>query len=53
MYALDKSLSNDYAKTNYNPETKHAIVVHRGTSVFLDWANNIAYVCIWEVLFDS
>ena len=43
-YALDKSLSNDYAKTYYNPETKHAIVVHRGTAGFLDWVNNIAYV---------
>jgi len=43
-YALDKDLSNDYAKTYYNPEKRHAVVVHRGTQGAADWLNNIAYV---------
>ena len=42
-YILDKSLSNDYAKTYYNPKTKQAVVVHRGTSGASDWLNNVAY----------
>jgi DNA adenine methylase len=42
-YILDKSLSNDYAKTYYNPQTNHAVVVHRGTSGASDWLNNVAY----------
>jgi len=42
-YILDKSLSNDYAKTYYNPKTNQAVVVHRGTSGASDWLNNVAY----------
>jgi predicted RNA methylase len=43
-YELDKSLSGDYAKVYYNPKTKHAVVVHRGTQGASDWLNNVAYV---------
>lgn len=43
-YELDKSLSGDYAKVYYNPNTKHAVVVHRGTQGASDWLNNVAYV---------
>lgn len=42
-YQLDSKLSNEYAKVYYNPKTKQAIVVHRGTSGLLDWGNNLAY----------
>jgi hypothetical protein len=42
-WALDKSLSNDYAKVYYDPETQRAVVVHRGTSGAADWLNNVAY----------
>jgi DNA adenine methylase len=42
-YILDKSLSNDYAKTYFNPKTHQAVVVHRGTSGASDWLNNVAY----------
>ena len=40
---LDKSLSKDYAKVYYDPETQRAVVVHRGTSGAADWLNNVAY----------
>ena len=43
-YTLDKSLSNDYAKTYYDKNTGHAVVVHRGTQGWSDWLNNVAYV---------
>lgn len=43
-YELDKSLSGDYAKVYYNPNTKQAVVVHRGTQGASDWLNNVAYV---------
>ena len=43
-YELDKSISNDYAKVYFNPKTKHAVVVHRGTQGASDWLNNVAYV---------
>jgi hypothetical protein len=43
-WALDKSLSNDYAKVYYDPETKRAVVIHRGTSGAADWLNNVSYV---------
>ena len=42
-FILDKSLSNDYAKTYYDPLTNHSVVVHRGTSGASDWLNNVAY----------
>jgi len=43
-YILDKDISNDYAKVYFNPETHHAVVVHRGTNPeILDWLNNVAY----------
>lgn len=42
-FVLDQELSNDYAKTYFNPLTNHAVVIHRGTSGALDWFNNVAY----------
>ncbi|NBP02841.1 MAG: hypothetical protein EBU90_22540 [Proteobacteria bacterium] len=42
-YILDKELSSDTAKVYYNPETKQAVVVHRGTQGIADWGNNLAY----------
>ena len=42
-FVLDQELSNDYAKTYYNPVTNHAVVIHRGTSGATDWLNNVAY----------
>jgi hypothetical protein len=42
-FVIDQELSNDYAKTYFNPLTHHAVVVHRGTSGALDWLNNVAY----------
>ena len=42
-YMLDKSLSNDTAKTYYNPKLGHAVIIHRGTSGAKDWLNNAAY----------
>ena len=43
-YVIDKAISNDIAKTYYNPETGHAVITHRGTSGAKDWANNLAYL---------
>jgi hypothetical protein len=42
-YVLDKDLSKGKSKVYYNPQTNHAVVAHRGTSGFSDWANNLAY----------
>jgi len=42
-FVIDQELSNDYAKTYFNPLSNHAVVVHRGTSGALDWLNNVAY----------
>jgi len=42
-YDLDHDLSHDTAKTYYHPSTKHAVVVHKGTSGMSDWLNNAAY----------
>jgi len=42
-YMLDKSLSNDTAKTYYNPKLGHVVIIHRGTSGAKDWLNNVAY----------
>ena len=42
-WILDKELSRDTAKVYYNPETKEAVVAHRGTKGALDWGNNVAY----------
>lgn len=42
-FILDKSLSTDTAKVYYNPQTKEAVVAHRGTKGALDWGNNLAY----------
>jgi hypothetical protein len=42
-YILDKELSKGRSKVYYNPETKHPIVVHRGTSGLQDWMNNAVY----------
>lgn len=42
-WVLDKSLSTDTAKVYYNPNSKEAVVAHRGTKGMLDWGNNLAY----------
>ena len=42
-YRLDRGLSKGKSKVYYNPDTKHAIVAHRGTSGFTDWFNNLAF----------
>jgi len=42
-YLLDKDLSNDDVKTYYNPQTKEAAVVHKGTQGTLDWGNNAVF----------
>ena len=42
-WILDKELSNENAKVYYRPETKEAVVTHRGTQGVTDWGNNVAY----------
>jgi len=42
-YELDEELSKGKSKVYYNPETKHSVVAHRGTSGLKDWLNNMAY----------
>jgi hypothetical protein len=42
-YVLDKELSKGASKVYYNPETKHSVVAHKGTSGYKDWLNNLAY----------
>jgi hypothetical protein len=42
-YELDEELSKGRSKVYYNPETKHSVVAHRGTSGLKDWLNNMAY----------
>jgi hypothetical protein len=42
-YIYDPELSHATAKTYYNPETKHAVITHRGTKGIMDWGNNLAY----------
>ena len=42
-YILDSELSTDTAKVYYNPNTKEAVVAHRGTKGVTDWGNNLAY----------
>ena len=42
-WVLDKELSNETAKVYYRPETKEAVVTHRGTQGATDWGNNISY----------
>jgi hypothetical protein len=42
-YALDTSISNKTALIYFHPETKQAVVVHRGTQGVSDWGNNLAY----------
>jgi hypothetical protein len=43
-YIYDPEISHATAKTYYNPETKHAVITHRGTKESSDWLNNLAYV---------
>jgi hypothetical protein len=43
-YILDKELTQPTATVYFNPTTKHAIVIHRGTEgTVSDWTNNLAY----------
>jgi hypothetical protein len=43
-FILDKKLSKKTAKVYFNPETKEAVVSHRGTQGLSDWKNNVAHV---------
>ena len=42
-FILDNQLSNDTVKVYYNPKSKEAVVIHRGTKGLTDWGNNLAY----------
>jgi hypothetical protein len=50
-YQLDRGLSKGKSKVYYNPQTQHAVVAHRGTSGFTDWANNLAFAVGGEKLY--
>ena len=42
-YLIDNDNSGDYVSTYHNPQTKHAVIIHRGTKGVTDWLNNGAY----------
>ena len=42
-WVLDKTLSNENAKVYYRPDSKEAVITHRGTQGVTDWGNNVAY----------
>ena len=43
-FILDKNLTTSTGKVYYNPQTREAVVVHRGTQGGADWSNNLAYL---------
>jgi len=42
-YEYDPEISENYAKTYFNPLTHHVVMLHRGTDTFKDWSNNGTY----------
>ena len=42
-FQIDKALSTSNSKVYFNPNTKQAVVAHKGTSGFTDWGNNAVY----------
>ena len=42
-WLLDKELSTTNSKVYYDPDTKKAVVAHKGTSGAADWFNNAVY----------
>lgn len=43
-FILDKNLTTSTGKVYYNPQTREAVVIHRGTQGGADWSNNLAYL---------
>ena len=48
-YERDNSLSGERVSVYYNPSTKKAVVIHRGTKDLADWGNNLKMALGWKM----
>jgi hypothetical protein len=48
-YDRDNSLSGERVSVYYNPSTKKAVVIHRGSKDLADWGNNLKMALGWKM----
>ena len=48
-YDRDNSLSGERVSVYFNPTTKKAVVIHRGTKDIWDWGNNLKMALGWNM----
>ena len=48
-YDRDNSLSGERVSVYFNPTTKKAVVIHRGTKDLTDWGNNLKMMLGWKM----
>ena len=48
-YDRDNSLSGERVSVYYNPTTKKAVIIHRGSKSVADWGNNLKMALGWKM----